>query len=1121
MDQGRRTTDRKAVGLLVKLKHETVGSFAEEFATNLSPGGMFIRSRTPQAVGTPVKFEVQIAGGVRVLRGSALVRWVREVGDPSGPPGMGLQFEELDTASRALVEMMTMRKAVAEANGPAVQPLPSIAPSVAPSIAPSIAPAVAPAIAPSIAPAVAPARPAPVPPVQARPAPAPPRPVAAPARPADVGGMALDSLFDDLEPTGGSSAPVLDEPFDLAPPVVDEPLTPPPSRVPVSYSPPPPTDANDVDIPLDELIASTPPPSATSLEVDEPLPGFEFEIESPSGDAPVAMGAPLDEPPIEVGISLELEPAPSAPAGGGGLEFELDLGDAVAEPPRAPAPPPRVAPPPAPATSGGSFEFDLDLSDVEPAPPAPPPPPRAPVAPKGPPPAPAASHAGGGGIEFDFDLTEDAPPAPPVAPPPRAAAAPPPAPVSAGGVFEFDIALAGDAGKAPPPPPPSPRAPAPASSGGGSIEFDLDLSEDVEEAPPLAPPPPRAAPAAPPAPVQPPVAVRPPPPPPVAPPPPPGLPQVRREAPRAPEPLASPTVLAPAAAKALAQAPGLDEHGLPKTVFLPPPGPLSGTGPVIGIDLGTTNSCVALLSNGRPIVLRSREGYNTIPSVISLNAQNKLLVSHRAKNQLVLRPQHTIYGAKRLVGRPYDSAVVNQVRERFHYDIVPDSAGRAAVRLADTALSLEEVQAIILRECKEMAEAHLNQKVERAVVTVPAYYSEPQREAVRKSGILAGLKVERILNEPTSAALAYGLNRDLNKKVLVYDLGGGTFDATILKIEKNVFEVLGTGGDIFLGGIDFDNLIVDFLLARFQEKEGIAFTGDGIALSRVSDAAERAKMALSERNTFEVHIPMLMMDDAGRPRDLRVVMNRQELEKICEPLLSRTIDVVRDVLLDAKLKAAEVDDIILVGGMSRMPLVRDKLKSLFGKGPQASVNADEAVALGAALYSGSVDKVSSVVLIDVLPMTVGVAMPGGAFKRVIERNSPLPAQRSFAINTTKDNEAALELSIFQGEDNHISANEYLGTVRIEGLPKGPKGSVRVAVTLKLDSECVLHVEAREYSTRKEVKATLATRYSPEELQKQLQVSKESVKAAEERRGADLKERAGGFWGFVKKALGRK
>ncbi|CAM4442967.1 TIGR02266 family protein [Myxococcus xanthus] len=1114
MDQGRRTTDRKAVGLLVKLKHESVGSFAEEFATNLSPGGMFIRSRTPQAVGTPVKFEVQIAGGVRVLRGSALVRWVREVGDPAGPPGMGLQFEELDTASRALVEMMLMRKTVADSNAPAVQPLPAIAPSVAPAIAPSIAPSVAPAIAPSIAPAVAPmAQSRPAPPVQARPAPpVQARPAAAPA---DVGGIALDSLFDDLEPEGGSSAPIPDEPLDLVPSVVEEPRTPPPSRVPVSYSPPPPVAADDVDIPLDELIASTPPPPVAALDIDEPLPGFEFEIESPSGDAPVAMGAPLDEPPIEVGISLEVEPS-SAPAGGGALEFELDLGDSVAEPPRAPAVPPvRVVPPPAPVSSDGGFEFDLDLSDAEAAPP-----PRAPVAPKAPP-APVTSPAGSGGIEFDFDLAEDVSPPPPVAPPPpRAPAAPPPAPVSAGGVFEFDFALSDDAGTAPPPPP---RAPSPASAGGGGIDFDLDLSEDVEEAPPVVPPPPpRAAMVPPPAPVQPPMAARPLPPPPPAPPPPPqGLPQVRREAPRAPEPAATPSVLAPAVAKAAAQAPGLDEHGLPKTVFLPPPVPLSGTGPVIGIDLGTTNSCVALLSNGRPLVLRSREGYNTIPSVISLNAQNKLLVSHRAKNQLVLRPQHTIYGAKRLVGRPYDSAVVNQVRERFHYDIVPDSAGRAAVRLADTALSLEEVQALILRECKEMAEAHLNQKVERAVVTVPAYYSEPQREAVRKSGILAGLKVERILNEPTSAALAYGLNRELNKKVLVYDLGGGTFDATILKIEKNVFEVLGTGGDVFLGGIDFDNLIVDYLLARFQEKEGIAFTGDGIALSRVSDAAERAKMGLSERSTFEVHIPMLMMDDSGRPRDLRVVLSRQELEKICEPLLSRTIDVVRDVLLDAKLKAAEVDDIILVGGMSRMPLVRDKLKGLFGKGAQASVNADEAVALGAALYSGSVDKVSSVVLIDVLPMTVGVAMPGGAFKRVIERNSPLPAQRSFAINTTKDNEVFLELSIFQGEDSHISANEYLGTVRIEGLPKGPKGSVRVAVTLKLDSECVLHVEAREYSTRKEVKATLATRYSPEELQKQLQVSKESVKAAEERRGADLKERAGGFWSFVKKALGRK
>ncbi|MCP3059451.1 TIGR02266 family protein [Myxococcus sp. K38C18041901] len=1167
MDQGRRTTDRKAVGLLVKLKHESVGSFAEEFATNLSPGGMFIRSRTPQPVGTPVKFEVQIAGGVRVLRGTADVRWVREVGDPAGPPGMGLQFHELDPASRALVDMMLLQRKP-EAPAAVVAPLPAIAPSVAP-------------LAPAIAPAVAP--------VQARPAAAPvAKPAAAPRGPQ---GAALDSLFDDLDAPASAGR---DEPFD--------------------FSPPPASPADDVDIPIEELIASTPPPPTTPLLMDEPLPGFELSLD----DAPLAQGEMLDEAPIEVGLTVEVEssssarpggsmefdldmseatgaPAPSpAKLKGGAPEFDLDFGDVVEETPARPAaakpaggafefdldfgdaveetparPPPRAsAPPPPPAVAkpvGGAFEFDMDLSEaVEEAPVAPPPPPRA----SAPPPArPAAAKPAGGAFEFDLDLSdavEEAPVAPP--PPPRASAPPPPPAAAAkppGGAFEFDLDLSDAVEEAPAAPPPRPVAPPPPPAAakprsGGSLEFDLDFSDAVEELPPAAPPPTRTSPPPPPsaarpaggvefdldlsnlgssappgvaAPRAPAAQARPPPPPPPAglqPPPPapvapatPSLPNVRREAPKAPEPVETPTLLTPAAPKSAPVAPGLDERGLPRTIFLPPPAQIAGTGPVIGIDLGTTNSCVALLSNGRPVVLRSREGYNTIPSVISLNAQNKLLVSHRAKNQLVLRPQHTIYGAKRLVGRPYDSAVVNQVRERFHYDIVPDAAGRAAVRLMDSVLSLEEVQAIILRECKEMAEAHLNQKVERAVVTVPAYYSEPQREAVRKSGILAGLKVERILNEPTSAALAYGLNRELNKRVLVYDLGGGTFDATILKIEKNVFEVLGTGGDIFLGGIDFDNLIVDFLLKRFQEKEGLAFNGDGIALSRVSDAAERAKMALSERASFEVHIPMLMMDDSGRPRDLRVVMTRQELEKICDPLLSRTVDVVRDVLLDAKLKAAEVDDIILVGGMSRMPLVRDKLKGLFGKGPQASVNADEAVALGAALYSGSVDKVSSVVLIDVLPMTVGIAMPGGGFKRVIERNSPLPAQRSFALNTSKDNEEVLELSIFQGEDNHISANEYLGTVRIEGLPRGPKGSVRVAVTIKLDSECVLHVEAREYSTRKEVKATLATRYSPEELQKQLQVSKESVKAAEERRGADLKERAGGFWGFVKKALGRK
>ncbi|AKJ07658.1 uncharacterized protein (TIGR02266 family) [Archangium gephyra] len=888
MDQGRRAADRKAVGLLVKLKHTDIGNFVEEFAVNISPGGMFIRSREPQPVGTPVKFEVRIADGLRVMKGSAVVRWVRPPEDLSGPPGMGIQFTELDAPSQSLVDRMLQRKGEAPA-APVSAPPVAAPPAARPPAAPAVAPVQG---VPSVAPVAPGARPVPA------------------ARP-------------------------------------PEPLAPPP---------PPPVTA--VDIPLDELIAATIPPERARAEPP-----------------------PAAKPPARQGSSMQ----------------EFDLADLSA------AATPGPATPPQPARAGqasSAVELELESSDDDEP------------------------------LEFARPVAGQAfrPPAKKPAPPSGVRPAAPAAPV------------------APPAPvPPKPQAAQPA-------------------APQLAP-----------------VAAKP-------------------AAPLPPEPKSSP--------------------GQVRTVFLTPPANIESKGPVIGIDLGTSNSCVAVVTNNKPMVLRSREGYNTIPSVVSLSSQGKLLVSHRAKSQVLLRPEQTIYGAKRLVGRPFDSAVVNQVRERFHYEIIPDARGRAAVRMGEHVLSLEEVQGIILRECKELAEQHLGQKVERAVVTVPAYYSEPQREAVRRAGWMAGLKVERILNEPTSAALAYGLNREVTKKVLVYDLGGGTFDATILRIDRNVFEVLATGGDIFLGGMDFDNVLVDLLLERFQQQEKVNFQGDRIALSRVTDAAERAKVALSESNSYEVHIPMLMMDEAGQPRDLHVTLTRAEMEKACLPMVMRTLDVVRDVLLDAKMRPGDIDDILMVGGQARMPLVREKLKEVFGKPPHAGVNTDEAVALGAALYSNAVDKVSSVVLIDVLPMTIGVAMPGGAFTRVIERNTPLPAQRSFAISTTRDNEEVMELSIFQGEDTHISANEYLGTVRLEGLPRGPKGSVRVAVTLRLDSECVLHVTAQEYSTRKEMKATLATRYTPEELRQRLGVASDAARAAEERRGQDLKERSGRFWGFLKKVVGK-
>jgi molecular chaperone DnaK (HSP70) len=556
-------------------------------------------------------------------------------------------------------------------------------------------------------------------------------------------------------------------------------------------------------------------------------------------------------------------------------------------------------------------------------------------------------------------------------------------------------------------------------------------------------------------------------------------------------------------------------------IYLKPPQSIDPTGPVIGIDLGTTNSCCAVLSNGKPLILRSKDGYNTIPSVVALSQNNKLLVGHRAKAQMLLHPSRSIYGAKRLVGRDFDSATVRQVKERFHYQIVPGPDGRAAVILGENVLALEEVQAIVLQECREMAEQHLNQKVSRAVVTCPAYYSEPQREAVRRAGAMAGMKVERILNEPTAAALAYGMNRQLAKTVLVYDLGGGTFDATLMSIEGNVFEVMATGGDIFLGGVDFDGQVVDVLLRKYAETHAVAFGGDAIALSRVNDVAERAKVALSERNAFDVHLPMLEMDPSGgAPKDLKCTLTRAELEEACKDLVERTISTVQDVLLDAKVKPSDVDDIVLAGGMSRMPLVRKKLETLFRKTPHASVNADEAVALGAALYSGTVDKVSSVVLIDVVPMTIGVGMPGGTFKRIIERNTPLPVSKSFGVSTQADNQDKLELMIFQGEDGHVSANEFLGAVEVEGLPRGPKGAVQVAVTLQLDSECVLTVEARELRTRKAFKSKLATRFTSEEIAKRLGIDAAGKRKAEEKRGEELQKRAGGFWGKLKQVFGR-
>ncbi|RKH27253.1 Hsp70 family protein, partial [Corallococcus sicarius] len=508
------------------------------------------------------------------------------------------------------------------------------------------------------------------------------------------------------------------------------------------------------------------------------------------------------------------------------------------------------------------------------------------------------------------------------------------------------------------------------------------------------------------------------------------------------------------------------------------------TGPVIGIDLGTTNSCAAFVRGNKPAVLHSREGHNTVPSILAFNQRGKLVVGHPAKGQMLTNPRQTVYGAKRLVGRPYASPIVGQIKDRFHYEIAAGQAGEAAVRLGDRIYSLQQISALILREVREVAQNQLGQPISRAVITVPAYYNDNQRQAVREAGKLAGLYVERILNEPTAAALAYGYGRKLNQRVLVYDLGGGTFDASVLELHDTVYEVISTGGDTFLGGIDFDNAIVEYLLEEFRQKTGRTFQGDRVALQRINDAAERAKCALSERSEMRVHVAFVTMID-NKPYDLDVVLTRQKLIALTEKLVDRTLQVCDEVLQAKGLKPQDIDEVILVGGQSRFPLVHEKITKFFSQPPSKGVHPDEAVALGAALLAHSLGQLEGVVLIDVLPMAIGVGLPGGRFKPVLERNVALPASKVYTLSTHRDDQTELELTVFQGDSERAQDNEYLGTLRLAGLPKRPRGTVQVTVTFEVNNESLLKVVAREGTSGREVVSTFTTRDTPETVKARL------------------------------------
>ena len=519
-----------------------------------------------------------------------------------------------------------------------------------------------------------------------------------------------------------------------------------------------------------------------------------------------------------------------------------------------------------------------------------------------------------------------------------------------------------------------------------------------------------------------------------------------------------------------------------------PPATRTGkpSGPVIGIDLGTTNSCAAVVKDGKPFVIPSREGYNTIPSVVALSDKGKLMVGHPARSQLLINPRNTVYGAKRLIGRQFKSPVVTDLLGRFSYEIVAGPRGEAAVKIGDQVFSLQKISSLVLAEVKDLAQRWLGCDISRAVITVPAYYNDNQRQAVRAAGALAGLDVERIVNEPTAAAIAFAQGRSLEQRVMVYDLGGGTFDTSVLELHGNVYEVISTGGDTFLGGVDFDKALVEDLLARFNQKHGITFEGDRVALQRVTDAAERAKISLSERLTTQVNVPFItMVGEKGYNLDSTVT--RAELEKLTTDLVERTLRVCDDVLTNCGLKPADIGEVLLVGGQSRMPIVRARLREFFGKEPSKSVHPDEAVALGAALLAHSMSSgdIGGMVLVDVLPMSIGIGLPGGRFKKVIERNTSLPHKKTYSIWTSQKDQKHLEIPIFQGEAERAQQNEYLGTLIVPDIPPGTDGNIVFDIQFIVSAESILTVSAEERGTRRMVSATFSTQDTPEMVKRRL------------------------------------
>ena len=530
--------------------------------------------------------------------------------------------------------------------------------------------------------------------------------------------------------------------------------------------------------------------------------------------------------------------------------------------------------------------------------------------------------------------------------------------------------------------------------------------------------------------------------------------------------------------------------------------------PIIGIDLGTTNACVAHVRSRIPKVVPTDRGNLILPTVVALSDKGDLLVGGVAKDQLVTNPKNTIYGGKRLIGRKWNSKVVQELRNYYSYEIVEGPAGEAAVMLGGQVRTLPEISAMVLAHLKKIAEAFLQKGIDAAVISVPAYYSDAQRHAVREAGRLAGFDVKRIVNEPTAAALAYGFSRGLDQKVLVYDLGGGTFDVSVLQLSANVFEVLATGGDTFLGGVDFDNRIIDFVLEDFWRQHKVDLASSPIAMQRVKKGAESAKIDLSLIPNVVIDLPFIE-ERKGKPLDLRMPLSRQQLDDLTMDLVDRTFEICDHVLGNRNIRPEEIDEIILVGGQSRMPLVQQKILEHFGKPARKGVHPDECVALGAALLADSLDQIDSVTLVDVLSMPIGIATPTNQFRKILDKNQTIPSTKSFRLPPPKEPGQPIEIDIYQGESSVLVDNEFLGSIRLPAVATGRR------IDFKLNEECLLKVSFDD-PVKGMTEIELATKDTPKALREALAEEARRREVAQGGPSAHEAARRGGLFGWLKR-----